>query len=72
MLTMTGFMAGGRLSLLLEFGDNDATPAKVKATTQRITLKSVLCKREAILMMAKCISNTTIIRALVFTPIDVE
>ena len=29
MLTMTGFMAGGRRSLLPEFGDDDATPAKV-------------------------------------------
>ena len=29
MLTMTGFMAGGRRSLLPEFGNDDVTPAKV-------------------------------------------
>ena len=41
-------------------------------TAQNITLKSVLCTRGGILVMAKGISNTTIIRALGFTRIDVE
>ena len=45
---------------------------RLTTMTQSITLDSGFCTREAIVMMAKGISNSIIIRALVFTQINVE
>ena len=39
MLTMTGFMSGGRWSLLPEFGDDDATPAKVNKNDTKLHIE---------------------------------
>ena len=59
MLTMTGFMVGGRWSLLPEFGVDDAAPSKVNDddTLHRIEQRT-LYTREAIPVMAKGISTT--------------
>ena len=73
MLAMTGFMAVGCRSLLPEFGNNDKTPTKVDNNyTKHHTEKCFFLTMEVILVIAKCISNAMIIRAFVFTLINVE